>query len=73
MINAFVWETFRKRFDHHATDDVIPGSRVTSYIWSEAEFKEFKSRLKSTKTQFKLSTGLNLETFDTILSETNHN
>ena len=39
----------------------------------EAEFKEFKSRLKSAKTRFKLSAGLNLETFDTILSETNHN
>ena len=39
----------------------------------EAEFKEFKSRLKSAKTRFKLSAGFNLETFDTILSETNHN
>ena len=39
----------------------------------KAEFKEFKSRLKSAKTRFKLSAGLNLETFDTILSETNHN
>ena len=36
----------------------------------EAEFKEFKSRLKSAKTRFKLSAGLNLETFDKILSET---
>ena len=39
----------------------------------EAEFKEFKSRLKSAKTRFKLSAGLNLETFEIILSETNHN
>ena len=38
----------------------------------EAEFKEFKSRLKPAKTRFKLSAGLNLETFDRILSETNH-
>ena len=33
---------------------------------TEAEFKEFKSRLKSAKTRFKLSAGLNLETFDTF-------
>ena len=39
---------------------------------SEMEFKEFEPRLKSSKTRFKLSAGLNLETFDTILSGTNH-
>ena len=39
---------------------------------TEAEFKEFKSGLKSAKTRFKLSAGLNLETFDTNLSGTNH-
>ena len=38
----------------------------------EMEFKEFEPRSKSAKTQFKLSAGLNLETFDTILSGTNH-
>ena len=38
----------------------------------EMEFKEFEPRFKSAKTRFKLSAGLNLETFDTILSETNH-
>ena len=37
-----------------------------------AEFKEFEPRFKSAKTRFKLSAGLNLETFDTILSGTNH-
>ena len=36
------------------------------------EFKEFEPRFKSSKTWFKLSAGLNLETFDTILSGTNH-
>ena len=36
------------------------------------EFKEFEPRFKSAKTQFKLSAGLNLETFDTVLSGTNH-
>ena len=38
----------------------------------EMEFKEFEPRFKSGKTRFKLSAGLNLETFDTILSGTNH-
>jgi len=37
---------------------------------SEMEFKEFEPRVKSAKTRFKFSAGLNLETFDTIL--TNH-
>ena len=39
---------------------------------AEAEFKEFEPRFKSAKTRFKLSTGLSLETFNTILSGTNH-
>ena len=38
----------------------------------EMEFKEFEPRFKSAKTRFKLSAGVNLETFDTILSGTNH-
>ena len=38
----------------------------------ETEFKEFERRFKSAKIRFKLSAGLNLETFDTILSGTNH-
>ena len=38
----------------------------------EMEFKEFEPRFKSAKTRFKLSAGLNLVTFDTILSGTNH-
>ena len=41
-------------------------------ITPEMEFKEFEPRFKSAKTRFKLSAGLNLETFDTILSGTNH-
>ena len=39
---------------------------------TEMEFKEFEPRFKSAKTRFKLSAGLNLEAFDTILSGTNH-
>ena len=35
-----------------------------------AEFKEFEPRFKSAKPRFKLSAGINLETFDT--SGTNH-
>ena len=38
----------------------------------QMEFKEFEPRFKSAKIRFKLSAGLNLETFDTILSVTNH-
>ena len=38
----------------------------------EMEFKEFEPRFKSAKTWFKFSAGLNLKTFDTILSRTNH-
>ena len=38
----------------------------------EMEFKEFKPRFKFAKTRFKLSAGLNLKTFDIILSGTNH-
>ena len=34
------------------------------------EFKEFEPPFKSIKIRFKLSAGLNLETFDTILSGT---
>ena len=41
-------------------------------VLPEMEFKEFELRFKSAKTRFKLSAGLNLETFDTILSGTNH-
>ena len=34
------------------------------------EFKEFEPQFKSAKIRFKLSAGLNLETFDTILNGT---
>ena len=45
---------------------------ITTNNKPEAEFKEFELRFKSAKTRVKLSAGLNLETFDTILSGTNH-
>ena len=47
-------------------------SKIYMYRSTEMEFKEFEPRFKSAKTRFKLSAGLNLETFDTILSGTNH-
>ena len=37
-----------------------------------SEFNEFELRLKSAKTRFQLSHSLNLETLNTILSETIH-
>ena len=37
-----------------------------------SKFNEFEPRLKSAKNQFQLSAGLNFETFNTFLSETNH-
>ena len=40
--------------------------------WPVSEFNEFKPRLKSPKNRFQLSTGLNLEKFNKILSGTNH-
>ena len=56
-------------FWHEGTGTIISGN---DQFTTEAEFKEFEPRLSSAKTRFKLSAGLNLETFDTILSETNH-
>ena len=37
-----------------------------------SEFNEFEPRLKSAKNRFQLSTSLNLETLNKILSETNY-
>ena len=45
---------------------------IISFNKPEMEFKEFEPWFKSAKTRFKFSAGLNLETFDTILSGTNH-
>ena len=40
--------------------------------FSKAELKEFKSRRWTAKNWFQLSAGSNLETLNTISSETNH-
>ena len=45
---------------------------ATLQSWPEMEFKEFEPRFKSAKPRFKLSAGLNLETFGIVLSGTNH-
>ena len=42
------------------------------YIYGVSELNEFEPRLKSAENRFQLSIGLNLETLNTILSETNH-
>ena len=39
---------------------------------SKYKFNEFEPRLKSTQNRFQLGTGLNLETLNKILSESNH-
>ncbi len=39
-----------------------------NYLFPVSEFNEFKLRLKSPKNRFQLSTGLNLEKLNTILS-----
>ena len=45
---------------------------MSQFVILKMEFKEFEPRFKSAKTRFKLNAGLNLETFDTILSGANH-
>ena len=44
----------------------------TKILTSVSEFNEFKLRLKSPKTRFQLSAGLNLEKRNTILSGTSN-
>ena len=41
-------------------------------MFSEAEFKELETRLKSAKNWFQFSAGLNSEKLNTVLSGTNH-
>ena len=53
-------------------NEVPIGWEVFYHALLKVEFKEFEPRFKSAKTRFKLSAGLNLETFDTILIGTNH-
>ena len=48
------------------------GNSPNFFCYTEMEFKEFEPRFKFAKTRFKLSTGLNVETFDTILSGPKH-
>ena len=69
-INSILRDFLQHIFTHNF---MILGIKSLFYTdRPEKEFNEFKSRFKSAKTQFKLTTGLNLETFDTMLSGTNH-
>ena len=43
----------------------------TQLVFPVSEFTEFKPRLKTPKKRFQLSTGLNLDNFNTNLSGTN--
>ena len=61
-----------EKFNYYVIFEMLPQTWIFSALKPEMEFKEFKPRFKSAKTRFKLSAGLNLETFDTILSGTNH-
>ena len=45
---------------------------MTFLFSSVSEFNEFMPRLKSAKNRFQLNAALNLEKFNTILSETNY-
>ena len=66
----YVWQVCRNWSEEVSYPSYIPF--MDQSIRSEMEFKEFEPRFKSAKTRFKLSAGLDLETFDTILSGTNY-
>ena len=86
MINyTFLIIPYHSKFKHAKTKFVFNENRKCAnslqksmknfflkIVQSEMEFKEFEPRFKSAKTRFKFSAGLNLETFDTILSGTKH-
>ena len=65
------WENLHGIFNN-LTFKMLKSYCLRQVVWSEMEFKEFEPRFKSAKTRFKWSAGLNLETFDTILTGTNH-
>ena len=53
------------------TSWLVQGCKKNNENITVSEFNEFKLPLKSPQNWFKLSTGLNLEKFNTILSGTN--
>ena len=61
-----IFKTYMKRTDCYTETQFFLTEKT------EMEFKEFEPRFKSAKTRFKLSAGINLETFDPILSGPNH-
>ena len=52
--------------------DILDKENIQFYNKSETEFNEFEPRIKSSKSQFQLSAGLNRKTLNTILSVTYH-
>ena len=66
------WFIFAEEFAINMYINLGCFKKLRQFSRSEMEFKEFEPRFKSAKTRFKLSAGLNLEIFDTILSGTNH-
>ena len=49
-------------------DNIVHAKRIIQFLRSVSELNEFKPRLNSSKNQFQLSAGLNLEKLNTILS-----
>ena len=71
--HLIVKENPLRSYFYHGHKQERKSVKLTIHNWNpEMEFKEFEPRFKSAKTRFKLSACLNRETFDTILSGTNH-
>ena len=71
----YVWTTcksFQAKVVSQETFSLFLYTQYFLFCKPVAEFKEFEPRFKSAKTRFKFSADLNLVTFDTILSGTNH-
>ena len=71
MKKSKVYTIWWKNIGIRKSEFVTKPQFLSIYIM-EMEFKEFEPRFKSAKPRFKLSVGINLEAFDTILSGTNH-
>ena len=65
------WNDHVNAIKNKASSAVFALSNIRNLL-PKMEFKEFEPRIKSAKIRFKFSAGINLETFDTILSGTNH-
>ena len=72
ILNGALENHYKMINEFKGVPGVLPEKLAEGMQVPEMEFKEFEPWFKSAKTRFKLSAGLNLETFDTILSGTNH-